>query len=249
MRLPLPPLDEQRRIARVLDQTERIRRRRREAALCYDGLPGAIFASLIGDPRPGHHAWPTGCVGDLAESVTYGSSRKAGSDGQMPILRMGNVTSAGRIDMTDLKYIDLPAGEVAKHTVRHGDVLFNRTNSADLVGKTAVYRGESPVAYAGYLMRVRVADNADPEYLGAFLNTSYAKQMLRGLCRSIVGMANINAKELRSIAIPLAPPSLQARFGGHVTEVEQRRGAYLASTRYLDALFASLQHRAFSGQL
>jgi hypothetical protein len=93
-----------------------------------------------------------------------------------------------------MKFIDLPATEVDKFTVRNGDILFNRTNSADLVGKTAVFRESNPYVFAGYLVRLRVNEKADPEYVSAYLNSPYGKAILRGMCRSIIGMANINPR-------------------------------------------------------
>ena len=89
--------------------------------------------------------------------------------------------------------MDLSEREHERYTVRLGDVLFNRTNSAELVGKTAIFRETRSMAFAGYLIRLRVTGNNHPEYLAGFMNTPYAKRVLRGMCKSIVGMANINA--------------------------------------------------------
>ena len=127
--------------------------------------------------------------------------------------------------------------------------MFNRTNSADLVGKTAVYRGDVPMAYAGYLVRLRMDGGNDPEYLAALLNTGWAKSTFRGMCKSIVGMANINANELQNLLVMLPPQDLQVEFGRRVSHVIDRERSHRAALTSHDELFVSLQHRAFSGQL
>mgnify|MGYP000719296332 CR=1 FL=1 len=105
------------------------------------------------------------------------------------------------------------------------------------------------MAYAGYLIRLRVNAANDPEFLWGFLNSKYSKLMLRGMCKSIIGMANINATEIQAMKIPLPPLDLQHEFARRVTAVEKLKTAQRAALAELDALFASLQHRAFRGEL
>nr|WED69179.1 hypothetical protein PJ912_03420 [Pectobacterium colocasium] len=95
-----------------------------------------------------------------------------------PILRMGNITYNGAIDVSDLKYITLNEKEKLKYLVAKGDLLFNRTNSKELVGKTAVYDRDEPVAIAGYLIRVRTNDKGNSYYLSGYLNSSHGKKNL-----------------------------------------------------------------------
>ena len=105
------------------------------------------------------------------------------------------------------------------------------------------------MAYAGYLVRLRVNAENDPEYLARFLNTGYAKRMLRGMCKSIIGMANINATEIQAMKIAQPPYDLQREFARRVAAVEKLKTAHRASLAELDVLFAALQHRAFRGEL
>ena len=153
------------------------------------------------------------------------------------------------MDFSDLKFIDLKPNEIERYTVREGDVLFNRTNSADLVGKTAIYRKKEHMAYAGYLVRLRVDKENHPEFLAAFLNSKYAKRMLRGMCKSIIGMANINANEIQNMSIFRPPLQLQKEFADRIESIEQLKTTHRESLAQLNALFASLQHRAFRGEL
>jgi type I restriction enzyme, S subunit len=249
LKLPLPPLAEQRRIAEVLDRAEALRAKRRAALAQLDTLTQSIFLEMFGDPATNPKGWPIEKIGDLLESAAYGTSEKSEASGEFPVLRMNNITRNGGMDFAELKYMDLKESERERYLVRSGDVLFNRTNSADLVGKTAIFRQSGRMAYAGYLIRLRVNRENHPEYLSAFLNTRYSKRLLRGMCKSIIGMANINATELQSIKIPAPSFSVQLEFARRVAAVEKLKSAHRASLAELDALFASLQHRAFRGEL
>jgi type I restriction enzyme, S subunit len=245
--IPFPPLEVQRRIAAILDQAEELRSKRRAAIDLLDQLPQAIFLEMFGDPATNQMGWPMARIGDLLDSASYGTSGKAGTAGKWPVLRMGNITSAGHLDLTNLKYMDLTESEVSKYTVRKGDVLFNRTNSADLVGKTALYSYDEPVAFAGYLVRLRVNEKANPEFIAAYMNLGYTKKVLRGMAKSIVGMANINAKEVQSIAIPQPPMELQTMFAKQVESVRRAKEIHQIGLTECDALFNSLQSRFFGG--
>ena len=248
IKIPLPPLPEQRRIATILDKADALRTQRRAAIAKLDEFLQSVFLDMFGDPVTNPKGWPIRRISDLLESVKYGSSAKASLEGEVPILRMNNLTYSGEMDLTDLKYITANQAE-EKYLVHPGDILFNRTNSKELVGKTAVYEGPAPMAYAGYLVRGRVLQGHVPEYISAFLNSKWGKAILRNMCKNIVGMANINAKEFGSIELPVPPSHLQARFQRSCHAIrEQKRTLQHHATR-LDTLFASLQHRAFTGGL
>lgn len=247
--VPLPPLPEQRRIAEILDKADALRAKRRAALAKLDTLTQSIFLDMFGDPATNPKGWPVRMIGDLLESASYGTSEKSGAAGAFPVLRMNNITRTGEIDLSELKYMNLDASDRERYLVRTGDILFNRTNSAELVGKTAIFRESQPMAFAGYLIRLRVNRENDPEYLARFLNTSYSKRVLRGMCKSIIGMANINATEVQGIRLPCPPHRVQREFAHRVGELEKLRPVQRASLAELDALFASLQHRAFRGEL
>ncbi|UTN86418.1 hypothetical protein NMC41_03915 [Pseudomonas aeruginosa] len=97
--------------------------------------------------------WDVRPLGQLVHAVEYGSSAKSSSSGKVPVLRMGNLQE-GQIDWSDLVFTDNES-EIAKYLLNPGDVLFNRTNTIDLVGKTAIYKGVRPSIFAGYLIRIK----------------------------------------------------------------------------------------------
>jgi type I restriction enzyme, S subunit len=205
---------------------------------------------MFGDPANNPKKWPTGKISDLLESASYGTSEKSESVGEFPVLRMNNLTRSGELNLDNLKYMDLPFKDQDRYLVKAGDVLFNRTNSAELVGKTAMVPTSAPtLAYAGYLVRLRVNTENEPLYLARFLNSDYAKRMLRGMCKSIIGMANINATEIQKMRIALPPLPLQQTFATRIQAIEALKSTHRTALAQLDALFASLQHRAFSGML
>ncbi|WP_454129284.1 restriction endonuclease subunit S [Microbacterium aurum] len=242
--LPLPPLPEQRRIAAILDEADALRALNQRQSEAIDSLVAAAFESVLT-----HSSGSLTTIAALVESSQYGTSAKAGPTGTYPILRMGNITSDGRIDLSDMKYINLEAKERSKYLVRSGDVLFNRTNSADLVGKTAVYREDEPRAFAGYLVRLRPKEPEFGDYVSGYLNSRVGKLTLRKMAKSIVGMANINAREVQAIRLPVPESTALKRFVAIREIADSQRRALAARTHELDALFASLQHRAFRGEL
>lgn len=245
----LPSLDDQRRIAEILDRTDALRGVRRQVIARLDDLAQAIFIDIFGDPARNPRGLPMGIVGDLVASADYGTSEKSSDSGDIAVLRMNNITYGGDLDLGDLRYMNLRPEKFDRYTVRTGDVLFNRTNSAELVGKTAVYRGSVPMAYAGYLVRLRVGDRHQPDYLSGVLNSRYGKATLRGMCKSIVGMANINAKEVQRIRVPIPSPSDQEAYKCRLAAIRRQRDRQVIGQSNLDELFAALQSRAFRGEL
>ena len=150
---------------------------------------------MFGDTVTNPKGWEVGTIRDLVSEVKYGTSKPAVDNGKYIYLRMNNITYSGCMDYTDLKYIDVEDKEIEKYVVRKGDVLFNRTNSKELVGKTAVFKEDTPMIIAGYIIRVRPNERSNPEYISGFLNSSYGKRTLLDMCKAIVGQENINAQE------------------------------------------------------
>lgn len=248
-KIPLPPLNEQWRIAAILDKADALRRKSNRALDLLDNLSRSIFLEMFGNPESNPKGWRWGCIGDLLEGTQYGTSEKAGEKGKYPILRMGNITNDGRTNFEDLKYIDLDDKDVDKFTLRRGDIIFNRTNSAELVGKTAVFDGDEGFAFAGYLVRARVKNDVSPHYISGYLNSRHGKATLRGMAKSIVGMANINAKEMQAIPILLPDVQIQRAYSKGHSSIEKSRSELQRNLASLNSLFSSLQHRAFSGSL
>jgi type I restriction enzyme S subunit len=219
----LPVQSEQWRIAGILDKADGLRRKRQEAIRRVNEFLKVVFIDMFGDPSSNVKEFELGTIRDLVASATYGTSEKARDDvGEYSILRMNNITYEGNWDFSSLKYVDLDSAIAHKYLAQRGDLLFNRTNSRELVGKTAVYMQEEPMAIAGYLVRVRMNERGNPHYVSGYLNSTHGKQTLASKAKSIVGMANINAQEMQDISILIPPKDLQDKYARLVEEVGRR---------------------------
>ena len=243
--IPLPPLGEQCRIAAVLDKVSGLIAKRRAQLAKLDELVKARFVEMFGDPVSNPKGWNNGTIRDVVSEVKYGTSRPAVDGGTYKYLRMGNISFDGHLDLSDLKYIDIPDSELEKCMVRKGDVLFNRTNSKELVGKTCVFDLDEPMVIAGYIIRVRVNKKVLPIYLSAVLNSQYGKQILADMCKAIVGQANINAQELQDIAILIPPIELQEKFSNSVETVKKSKLTIQQSLDKLEVLKKALMQQYF----
>ena len=208
----LDSLDKQAEIVEILGKAESIILKRRKELAELDNLIKARFVEMFGIYPANQMGWETGKIRDTVADVRYGSSRPAVDGGKYPYLRMNNITYGGELDLSDVKRIDVPENELDKCTVRRGDVLFNRTNSKELVGKTCVYDRDEMMVLAGFVIRVRVNDRVLPEFLSAFLNTDFSKKTLSEMCKAAIGQANINAQEMQNIGLYLPPLELQRQF-------------------------------------
>ena len=228
--IPYPTVDKQTEIAERLRRITVLIEKQQEQLILLDQLVKSRFIELFGTYPENQYGWNTATIRDIVSDVRYGSSRPAVEGGAYPYLRMNNITYGGELDLADVKRIDVPESELPKCTVRRGDVLFNRTNSRELVGKTCVYDRDEAMVLAGFVIRVRVNDSVLPEFLSAFLNTDFSKKMLFGMCKAAIGQANINAQEMQNIGIYVPPIEMQRQFV--VFKQQTDKSKYYSSQSY-----------------
>ena len=204
---------------------------------------------MFGSPATNPKGWKVTTIGNITTDVRYGTSKPAVEGGKYPYLRMNNITYNGYLDLDNLKYIDIEDDELEKCIVRKGDVLFNRTNSAELIGKTCVFDLEEPMIIAGYIIRVRLINEVLPIYISMFLNSDFGKELLKGMAKGAVNQANINAQELKSIKIAIPPIELQNQFADFVKQVDKLKFEMEKSLKELEDNFNSLMQKAFKGEL
>ncbi len=245
--LNVPSLHQQESAVEQLEKANSIIQLRKRELVSLDDLIKARFVEMFGTYPSNEKGWPTGTIRDLVTEVRYGSSRKAaeGNSGKYPYLRMNNITYSGELDLSDTKTIDIPDEELDKCTVSRGDLLFNRTNSKELVGKTCVYNRDEPMVLAGFVVRVRLNKKALPEFVSAFMNTSFSKQMLLGMCKAAIGQANINAQELQNISIYIPPIELQREFVSFKEQIDKSKSVIQKSLDETQLLFDSLMQQYF----
>lgn len=249
--IPVPPLPEQQRIVGLLD--EAVSGIATAKAHAENSLQNAraLFESHLQTVLQSKK-WKWRKLGELCHDVEYGSSAKSKQKGQIAVLRMGNIQD-GKIDWEKLVFTDDKV-EIEKYLLRHNDVLFNRTNSPELVGKTALYKSEMPAIFAGYLIRIhRKNELLDADYLTYFLNSKIAFDYGKTVVISSVNQANINGTKLKGYPIPAPTLSEQkaivAKLGALSEQTQHLARIYERKLAALDALKQSLLHQAFSGQL
>lgn len=232
----IPDLKAQREYAKVLWAMIRAKKAYKELIKKTDDLVKSQFIEMFDLPSENRHGYEVGRIGDVVCDVHYGTSKKATNDGKYTYLRMNNITYSGELDLTDTKRINIPDKDLAGCMVKRGDVLFNRTNSRDLVGKTCVFNLDEPMVIAGYIIRLRMNGRILPEYLSTFLNLDSSKKMLYAMAKGAVGQANINAQEVRSIEMIIPPREVQLHFKNMI---EQSDKSKFAAKQALDNLNAS----------
>ena len=160
--------------------------------------------------------WMWVSVGSVCINIQYGSSQKSAKEGKVAVLRMGNIQN-GKLVFDKLVYTS-DESEIQKYPLKYNDLLFNRTNSKELVGKTAIYKGEIPAIYAGYLVRIT------PLYIDSdYLNYVMQSQFYWSYCQSVrsdaIGQSNINAEKLKRFVFPLPPLAEQKRIVARLEEL------------------------------
>jgi type I restriction enzyme S subunit len=158
-------------------------------------------------------------LGTLLDLVQYGTSEKANTVGDgVAVIRMNNIVD-GELDLTNLKHLRLSKAEIDRLLLKQGDILFNRTNSKELVGKCAVFHAIGNFVFASYLIRIRAnPEKADADFLAYVINSPISRQQINALSRQIIGQANINSEELRLLRIPLPPLAVQEQIMERVAD-------------------------------
>ncbi|MBP3284473.1 MAG: restriction endonuclease subunit S [Clostridia bacterium] len=233
-------------VVNKLDKIQEIIDIRMEQIRQLEELVKARFVELFGDTILNPYGWNVVTVGDIVTDVRYGTSKPAVEGGKYPYLRMNNLTYDGHLDLSDMKYIDISDNEIEKCIVRKGDVLFNRTNSIELVGKTCVFDLDDDMVIAGYIIRVRLNEKLLPIVLSSYLNLPSLKEQLRSMAKGAVNQANINAQELQSIKIYLPPIELQNQFATFVEQTDKSKLEYKKSLVEMQNLMESLMNQYFS---
>ncbi|MEE1515385.1 MAG: restriction endonuclease subunit S, partial [Christensenellaceae bacterium] len=193
--------------------------------------------------------WAWSRIFSLTEDLPYGTAKKSSLAGKIAVLRMGNI-QAGEIDYSDLVY-SADEDDICKYRLNKNDLLFNRTNSAEWVGKTAIYRGDVPAIYAGYLIKLRTFINA--EYLNVVMNSGYEKTYCNFVKTDGVNQSNINAQKLGAFLIPVPPYDEQGRIAAKIAKMLPTISAIQSGKKDIDALLSQIKSKildlAIRGQL
>jgi type I restriction enzyme S subunit len=228
--IPLPPLTTQQAIVTKIEELfseldkgiENMRTAQQQLKTYRQSVLKWAFEGKLTNEKVKERVLPKGWkrveLGEVCSNVEYGSGAKSKEHGKIPVLRMGNIQN-GRFDWGDLVYTD-DDDEIKKYLLKKDDVLFNRTNSAELVGKTAIYKGERPAIFAGYLIRINFKKELlEPNYLNYYLNSLEAKKYGNSVRSFGVNQSNINGTKLKTYPINLPPLEEQLQI---VQAIESR---------------------------
>lgn len=260
--IPLAPLPEQRRIVAKVDgltaRTARARKdldriptliaryKQRLLALAFSGELTAVWRRENGVDFGEEVA-----LGDVATGFNYGTAAKSAPSGDVPVLRMGNIQD-GKLDWANLVYTSDQV-EIKKYRLSAGDVLFNRTNSPELVGKTALFNGEREAVYAGYLIRIRCSDVLLPAFLTYCLNGPAGRAYCWDVKTDGVSQSNINAKKIAAFRFVLPNIDEQAEIVRRIETafgwLDRMAADHAAAARLLLKLDAAILAKAFRGEL
>ncbi len=210
---------------------------------------------LRGEPQketevgPVPESWEIAAIDDVAVSTQYGLSMRGGTSGAYPILRM-NCQEDGKVHYRDLQFVDLDSESYDRFRVKPGDLLFNRTNSIDLVGRMAIIEDDRPAVFASYLVRLVVdANRCIPEFLNYFMNWPRTQEEIKKLASRAVGQANINATKLRTILFPLPAIDEQREIVTVLNAVDRKIDLHRRKRVVLEELFKTLLHRLMTGEM
>jgi type I restriction enzyme S subunit len=248
--IDLPPLPVQKRIAAILDAADALRTKRRESIEQLDSLVQATFLEMFGDPATNPKGWKVDTLANASlGKPEYGSGAPACDyrPGLSRYVRITDITTSGHLG-DEHKSADLSEEEVVDYRLHEGDVLFARSGAT--VGKTYLYRpADGACVYAGYLIRFRPNPAVLlPEVLFRYTHTSAYWHWVKSTAQA-VAQPNINAKLYSGLPVMLPPVTVQVRFASIVESIEQQKARLKAHLAELDTLFASLQSRAFNGEL
>jgi type I restriction enzyme S subunit len=247
--IPLPPLAEQRRIADVLDRTDVLRVKRRAALATVDIATRSIFMDMFGDPVSNPKRWPTSVLGALLTFQQYGPRfyNESYSPDGVRIVRITDLDESGELDFAHMPKLAVSQEDLEKYSLRPGDLLFARTGAT--VGKVALVDAHSPPCIAGaYFITMRFTPDVEPVFVRFVLTSPALRRFVTDRSRQ-AAQQNFSGPALRALTIPVPPHALQQRFAETLKPVDALRIAQRDSLNRLDALFSSVQHHAFRGEL
>jgi type I restriction enzyme S subunit len=259
IKIPLPPLAEQKRIAKILDAADALRAKRRESLAQLHALLQSTFLEMFGDPVENPRGWEKRTLGNVAcQKPNNGIFRKkpeyldrANTDAGLPVVWVEELFRGNSIDVSASRRLEATAGEIDKYGLNTGDILFCRSSlKLDGIAYCSVYGGdEGGALFECHLIRLSPdRDLIDPMFLNMQLRTTAMRAVLKSKSKTST-MTTIDQKALSSVEVVVPPVEEQKRFSSIVAEAEKQKGLFQKQDRELQSLFGSLQVRAFSGEL
>jgi type I restriction enzyme, S subunit len=253
IKIPMPPLDEQQKIAEILDAADSLRQKDQQLVERYTALSQSLFLEMFGDPVTNPMGWKAVLleeISDIASGVTKG--RKLTSDEviDIPYMRVANVQD-GYLDLNEIKYIPGSKVDLEKYILKNGDLLLTEGGDPDKLGRGAVWNGEiKNCIHQNHIFRVRLTSQSHiPLYLSKLCGSEYGKRYFIKSGKQTTGIASINKTQLRRFPVLCPPIVLQNQFAERIQLIEAQKQQAQRSLEKSEALFNSLLQRAFTGEL
>lgn len=253
IKIPLPPLSEQKRIAEILDGAEALRSKRRAALALLDELTQSIFLDMFGDPVSNPKGWDDSRT--LADVASIGSGITKGRRTSEPVravpyLAVVNVQDK-MLDLSVVKTIEATEKEIDRYRLKKNDLLLTEGGDADKLGRGTLWNVElSECIHQNHIFRVRLTTNdVAPLFLNWLVGGQRGKSYFLSQAKQTTGIATINMTQLKAFPMLIPSRKLQDDFTKRILRIEDIRSSKMSSLNELDQLFASLQHRAFRGEL
>ncbi|MCE7990957.1 MAG: hypothetical protein HEP71_03220 [Roseivirga sp.] len=249
----LPPLAEQARLAELLWAMDKVIQESKSLEVSLLNTKKSEFKEYIfessdtNDQRFGQlkSKHPVRKLDKLITQLQYGISESLLDKGEIPVLRMNNLQD-GKLDLTDLKFYNQRKGEIDQFILNQGDILFNRTNSFELVGKVSLFQEPFKCSFASYLIRIKTDPNKlDPRYLNTFLNSSIGLAKIRKYRTPGVSQSNINAQSLRKLDLPLPALAEQIILMNKLDQLNELIECCQSKKSSSKALLQSMIHEVF----
>ncbi len=198
---------------------------------------------------PVPESWEVVPLGELPEIAQYGMSVKGSPEGNYPILRMTNQVD-GQVVGRNLQFVEITEGDFEKFRVERGDILFNRTNSLDLVGRTAIFDIEGEFVFASYLIRLRTDETKlNPFFLNCYFNTDEIQARLKTIATRAVSQSNISATRLKGFPVPKPSLDEQAEVVARATALDRKLALHRSKLEQLQDLFRTLLHELMTAKI
>ena len=209
----------------------------------------ALFQASLKEMLEPKEGWEEKKLGDICSDIRYGTSTPSNENGEYKYLRMNNITNDGFLDVSHYKTISLPEKELEKCLVKRGDIIFNRTNSRELVGKSCVFTEDEKMVIAGYLIRIRVRDGFEPQFITYSMNLQRSLGLFQHLIVGAVHQANISANNIQKVIINY--PSLSEQqsivetLDSLKSKVDRLKANYEKNSQECDALKQAILRQVF----
>ncbi len=254
--IPLPPLEEQKRIAAILDQADGLRRLRQTAITKLNALGQSIFYRMFGDPIGNSMGWPDDIrlgdkgVSEIVSGITKGRKLSGSLTREVPYLAVVNVQDR-YLSLKPLKKIDATDQEIKKYLLQKNDLLLTEGGDPDKLGRGTLWNDELPECiHQNHVFRVRLlGDLIRPVFLNWIIGSNRGKTYFLRSAKQTTGIASINKTQLKGFPLLVPPLELQRAFEDRIKFLQNKACLFKKSFNDCDRLFGSLQHRAFRGEL